>query len=332
MNSEMIFSNVENKNIKITYAIPTYKRGKYIIDTIESIINQDIKIDNCEILVVNNDPESNMDYLIDKYSAYPISIYRNKENIGMVNNLNRCFQLASGEFVAMIHDDDMLCRNFNSEILAFLNKDYDVIIAKRYNLFSDNRKAFRFEVKRRLFNCFSRKHLKTEFTEGDSFYAVMDVFLGPTCGTTFNKKRFLEAGLFDTTYQFAFDFYTFQNMICNGYKFTVTDNYVGVYRMEVSASNKPNVALDFFVCNYDLVQQTIRNSKDEKLTNYLKKYEKEIFHLKYSRNDEQAKLLIRQKYHTSFECSPLKYFILSIRRSVYYYRNNLNFEMVYRIE
>ena len=332
MNSEMIFSNINNRDVKITYAIPTYKRGKHIIETIDSIINQDAPMDNFEILIVNNDPESDMNYLIKKYSEYPISIYRNKENIGMVNNLNRCFQLALGKFVAMIHDDDMLCYNFNREIKSFLEKKYDVIIAKRYNLFSDNSRALRSEIKRFLFNCFANRQQKTEFTEGDSFYAVMNVFLGPTCGTTFNKQSFLEAGLFDTTYPFAFDFYTFQNMISKGYRFAVTDGYVGIYRMEISASNKPEVALDFFTCNYDLLQQTKRNSEDEKLIKYLKKYEKEILHLKYSRNNEKTKQLIRKKYHTSFECSPLKYFVLSIKRSVYYYRKKLNFEMVYRIK
>lgn len=332
MNSELVYTNVKSDKTKITYAVPTYKRGKYIIDTIESIINQTLLIDDYEILIVNNDSSSDMSYLIDKYGKYHISVYCNKENIGMVNNLNRCFQLARGKYVAMIHDDDMLCPNFNEEIQTLLNEDYDVIIAKRFNLYSDNKRAFRSQIKHYLFNWFSGGSARTEFSEGDSFYAVMNVFLGPTCGTTFNRERFIEAGLFDVTYPFAFDFYTFQNLMCKGYKFTTTNDFVGIYRMEVNASNRPEVSLDFFSCNYDLLQKTKRDSKDAKLVRYLKEYEKEILHLKYSRNDDETKQLIRNKYSSDFSCSIFKYFILSIKRSIYYYKKRLNFETVYKMK
>lgn len=332
MNSELMYTNVKSKEIVITYAVPTYKRGQYIIDTIESIINQNLIIDDYEILIVNNDPSADMGYLIDKYREYPISVYRNTENIGMVNNLNRCFQLAAGRYVAMIHDDDMLCPNFNREIHDLLKENYDVIIARRFNLYSDNKRAFRSQIKYYLFNWFSSGKSRAEFSEGDSFYAVMNIFLGPTCGTTFNRNRFIEAGLFDLSYPYAFDFYTFQNLVCKGYKFTTTNDFVGIYRMEVSASNRPDVALDFFTCNYDLLQKTKRDSKDDKLVKYLKEYENEILHLKYSRNDDETKRLIRDKYNTDFSCSTFKYLLLSIKRSIYYYRRRLNFETVYKMK
>lgn len=330
MNSELMYTNVKSKEIKITYAIPTYKRSQYIIDTIESIINQNVLIDDYEILIVNNDPSSDMSYLIDKYRKYPISVYRNKENIGMANNLNRCFQLAVGKYVSMIHDDDMLCPNFNTEIDDLLNEDYDVIIAKRFNLYNDNKRALRSQIKYYLFKWFSWDQLRVEFSEGDSFYAVMNIFLGPTCGTTFNKERFIDAGLFDLSYPYAFDFYTFQNLVCKGYKFTTTKDFVGIYRMEVSASNRSEVSLDFFDCNYDLLQKTKKESRDEDLVRYLKEYEKEILYLKYSRNDNETKRIIRNKYNTDFNCSKFKYLFLSIKRSIYYYKHRLNFETVYK--
>ena len=331
MDTELLYSNVERDNVLITYAIPTYKRSQYIIETIDSIVNQSKRITNSEILVVNNDPESDMSNLIKRYRNTHISIYRNKQNIGMVGNINRAILLSKGKYVSMIHDDDMICQNYNEEIEKYLySSDYDLIIAKRYNMYADTRQSKRSDLKRLLFKLIAKEGVSATIRPCDTFYSVMNVFMGPTCGTLFRKDQFIQYGLFSTDYPFAFDFFTFQTLAEKGYHISSTSNYVGIYRMFDSASNKPEVSLDFFVCFYDLLNRAIKETKDEKLLRFLRRYRNELLHLKHSRYSHETKELIKQKYNNDFsKYSIIKYIYLSVFRALYYYRNNLNFEMKY---
>ncbi|MFD0751999.1 glycosyltransferase family 2 protein [Mucilaginibacter calamicampi] len=93
--------------------IPTYKRAVLLKAAIESALNQQ----NCpdfEVVVVDDNPERNCDteQLMRSIADKRISYYKNHQNLGQINNWNRCFELANGKWVVMLHDDDLLLESF----------------------------------------------------------------------------------------------------------------------------------------------------------------------------------------------------------------------------
>jgi glycosyltransferase involved in cell wall biosynthesis len=106
-------------NYKYSITIPTFKRPKLLLEAIESCINQDYDKDNWQIVIVDNNPEDDTDTtnVINKIGSMGnVFYYKNEQNIGMFGNWNRCIELASGEFVTILSDDDLLKPNFLSEM------------------------------------------------------------------------------------------------------------------------------------------------------------------------------------------------------------------------
>ena len=116
--SDLIISGNVNAP-KFTVFIPTYKRSDTLRVTIESAINQ-FGADSYEIVIISNDPDGasgSVKELIESFNDDRIYYYVNEENIGLCGNWNRGIELARGEYVAMIHDDDMLSPWFVSSVL-----------------------------------------------------------------------------------------------------------------------------------------------------------------------------------------------------------------------
>ena len=108
-----IMESLSNSVPITTIAIPTYKRPKLLIEALNSAINQE-NFQDYEILVVDNDPERNCttEKLMRGIDNPKIRYYKNKDNIEMFGNWNRCIELAKGEYITILNDDDILDKYF----------------------------------------------------------------------------------------------------------------------------------------------------------------------------------------------------------------------------
>ncbi|MEZ7821095.1 MAG: glycosyltransferase family A protein, partial [Patescibacteria group bacterium] len=118
-----IFEFKSNRIPKITIGIPTYKRTDLLKEAIESAINQ-IGYKDYDIIVVDNNPlrGCETEKMMLNYRGQRISYYKNVENIQMAGNWNRLYTLAKGEYVVMLHDDDMLHNDYLLNISNFISK------------------------------------------------------------------------------------------------------------------------------------------------------------------------------------------------------------------
>jgi glycosyltransferase involved in cell wall biosynthesis len=89
----------------VSICIPTYNAEKTVVSTFQSILNQTYQ--NLEIIVVNNASTDNTLALLQQFKDPRIKIYTNEENIGGERNWSRCIGLASGEYIAIFHSDDL---------------------------------------------------------------------------------------------------------------------------------------------------------------------------------------------------------------------------------
>lgn len=95
------------KKIEISIVMSTYKDGEYLKSAIDSVLQQTSK--NWELIIINDNSPDNTDEIIKSYMKNDKRIiYRkNKDNMGLIHNLNLGLELARADLVARIDSDDI---------------------------------------------------------------------------------------------------------------------------------------------------------------------------------------------------------------------------------
>lgn len=110
---------------KISVVVPAYKTPeKFLRQMIDSLRNQ--TYGNWELCIANGSPEdSSMESVLQEYSSQDDRIrYKNlDENLGIAENTNEAFAMATGEFVGLLDHDDLLSPNALYEIVRVLESD-----------------------------------------------------------------------------------------------------------------------------------------------------------------------------------------------------------------
>ena len=92
---------------KVSICIPTYNGAQFIRKTLESVLNQSYQ--NIEVIVNDDCSTDNTMDIVRSMNDSRIKIYANEENLGLVRNWNMTVSYATGEFVKLMCQDDLLC-------------------------------------------------------------------------------------------------------------------------------------------------------------------------------------------------------------------------------
>lgn len=104
----------------VSICIPAYNAEKTIESTLQSILNQSYR--NLEIIIVDNASTDSTLSIVQRFKDPRTRIYRNERNIGAEKNWNKCLELASGEYIAIFHADDIYLPDIIKEqVLTFRN-------------------------------------------------------------------------------------------------------------------------------------------------------------------------------------------------------------------
>lgn len=243
-----IFKRSSTQKPFITVAIPTYQRPNLLRDAIQSALDQEIATCYYDIIVVDNDDSTNgsneTENIVREFHTDKISYYRNSKNLGMFGNWNRCFELAEGDWIALLHDDDALMPNYIKVVSNLLKrkKNIGAICANLRLMGSEdvmNGKQPASLVK----NWILSKRLRRIYCmESDLWNA--DIYSAPTCGALFNKEKVLQSYGFDETLFPSADwfFMYFYNTQYPVFKPLVPTGY---YRVSVNESLKTETMIKF---------------------------------------------------------------------------------------
>lgn len=119
----------------VTIAIPTFRRPALLMETVESALAQRTDVP-LEVVIVDNDPDSEASERIAATlptdPPRPLRYFVNAENIGMYSNWNRCIELARGEWVSVLNDDDLLKPGFVERTIALTRRrpEIDGVVAR----------------------------------------------------------------------------------------------------------------------------------------------------------------------------------------------------------
>ncbi|GGY62943.1 hypothetical protein GCM10011613_03140 [Cellvibrio zantedeschiae] len=124
--AELILGDKIESAPDVSIMIPTYHRAKLLKEAISSALNQKTNL-NIEVIVVDNstdtDVHEEIEALIKDLLPASIKLYRNKKNIGMFGNWNRCIMLCNSPWLVILNDDDLLAPDFIQEMWKSKNED-----------------------------------------------------------------------------------------------------------------------------------------------------------------------------------------------------------------
>lgn len=96
--------------------MPTYNAAPYLIESIESVLHQSLY--NFEFLIVDDGSTDNSLEIIKNYKDPRIRLYTNQHNY--INNLNKVLSLAIGNYIAIMHADDIMYKDRLKVQLEFM--------------------------------------------------------------------------------------------------------------------------------------------------------------------------------------------------------------------
>lgn len=114
---------VSGQRPRVSVMIPAYRPGPYLKATLQSILAQDLGPAAMQIAVIDDaSPDVDLrSLLVDSHSGR-IELHRNSNNLGLAGNWNRAIELARGEFVHLLHQDDLVLPGFYTRLLAGLGQ------------------------------------------------------------------------------------------------------------------------------------------------------------------------------------------------------------------
>lgn len=215
---------------KVTIAIPTFKRPELLKEAIESAFNQ-IDYSDYEVIVVDNNPERDCETerLLKKYSDKRIAYYKNSENIGMYGNWNRCIELARGEYVTILNDDDTLSEEYLKSVNGIIsrqNKIIDALITGFQLIDSDGKITS------------EKNHSRSKISR----IIALDLLFGNinpgSLGILFTRKTLINIGGYDETYYPSSDYMFLVKYLVNFDNVFYFNKVLANYRIAVNESKK----------------------------------------------------------------------------------------------
>lgn len=110
--------------MKVSICIPTYNSGKFIGQTIESVLQQTFQ--DYELIVCDNVSTDETQEVCRKFTDPRFKYLRFEEFVSQAGSWNRALEQANAEYVMLLHSDDVLLPTYLEKAVAVLDKNEDV--------------------------------------------------------------------------------------------------------------------------------------------------------------------------------------------------------------
>lgn len=117
-----------NDRPTVTIAIPTINRSKYLAEAIESCLSQTYQ--DFEIVISDNKSDDDTEQMVRSFNDPRIKFFKQNQRVSPVANWNRCVELATGEFITFLCDDDLLEAQYLEKLLGLLSANPNAELAR----------------------------------------------------------------------------------------------------------------------------------------------------------------------------------------------------------
>lgn len=116
-------TTVVNSRLKVSVIIPSFRPGAYVIECLDSIINQTLRRDDYEVIIVlNGEKEPYLSMLNNKIACHNNMrvIYTSESGVSNARNIG--LDIARGEYIAFLDDDDFVSSQYLEVLLECVQK------------------------------------------------------------------------------------------------------------------------------------------------------------------------------------------------------------------
>lgn len=238
----------------VSIIIPVYNGEKFLIEAIESCINQTYT--NIEIIVVNDGSTDNTELICKEYKDK--IKYLSKKNGGVSTALNLGINESKGEYISWLsHDDFYLPNKITDEINVVLKSKKNSIIFSNYLVVNEKGKK-----------CYEINFDKKFYLNENSAYLLIYSCSINGCAMLLPKIIFDKFGLFDTNLKYTQDYKKWMEIIsCD---FAYNDSFVTCSRRH------KNQGTELFLCDsseldelwYGMIKSLYKNNNYDRFLGY----------------------------------------------------------------
>lgn len=126
-----------NYNNLISIIIPCYNQGKFLEETLMSVLNQTYT--NWECIIVNDGSSDNTEEIAQKWVSKDVRfVYLKKENGGVSSCRNFGMDNAKGDFIQFLDADDLLADNKISVSIEAVHQYKAAVVCSNYLMFKES--------------------------------------------------------------------------------------------------------------------------------------------------------------------------------------------------
>lgn len=117
-------SNQSGATPKVSVCVPTYNRAALLPNFLRSVFQQTFV--DYEVIVADNCSTDDTPRIVTSIADSRIRYHRHEENIGPFANMNWLIDRARGEYVCILHDDDVYFAGFLARLAEILDRHRNV--------------------------------------------------------------------------------------------------------------------------------------------------------------------------------------------------------------
>jgi hypothetical protein len=159
------------REMKVSVLVPVFNAERYLGECLESILAQDFP--SFEIIISDDASTDNSGRIIERYAARDSRIrwWKNPRNLGEADNSNLCLKAAKGEYIKLVHADDLLLSPCAiSKMVAAMEAYPEASLVGCFQHFTptDVRFCFEPQVLSQRMQCFNGREMIVQCLEKDA--------------------------------------------------------------------------------------------------------------------------------------------------------------------
>lgn len=223
MMKEQVFLSMQSKNkVRISICIPTFNRADLLSQTLQSVANQTIR--PYEVIVVDNGSTDETSKVGEYYrKKYDYKFIVNRKNLGMIPNWNKALKLATGNYICLLHSDDLIAPDWHDTWIKTIAKHKADFYTSAIAIINDkNKPLFTAHI-------FKQDRYVRQPHTMKLFLERLSPMIAPSGASIYSKKALKEIGLFDPIYKTEADVPHFLKLVSR-YDFYYRDKIVFAWR------------------------------------------------------------------------------------------------------
>ncbi len=208
---------------RISIVTPSFNQGRFIEETIQSVLNQEYP--NLEYIIMDGGSTDETPQIISRYENR-IAYWFSGRDRGQADAIGKGFERATGSILAYLNSDDIyLPGALHAVAKSFVESNDDVVYGNTYWIGTDGRRL--------------GERRQTPFAANGYMYGGFDLQQPATFWT---RSIYEKAGGVDAAYSFAMDTDLFMRFVQQGARFRHIRQFVASFRIHPSSKSSTEIA------------------------------------------------------------------------------------------